>query len=118
MSVPRKWRTASFAPLAPVESATARSLSSLWAGRMRWSFSGVRGFADERPEQLRRVQRGQTGEMFNLPATGEAGRDDHSLLAGLSQGRKQPLFADGARNLVMLSFVAERSGHAAAARVQ
>src|SRR5207245_6050586 len=68
----------------------------------------------ERPEQLRRVQRRQAGEVFDLPATGEAGSDDHGFLVGLSQGRKEPLFADCARKLVMLALVTERSSHSTA----
>src|SRR5438552_2496659 len=96
----------------------ARSLSSLWAGRMRWSFSDMRRFADERPKQLCRMQGGQAREMFDLFAAGEARRDSHSPLVGLSQRRKQPLFPDRTRDLVMFFLIAERSGHATTARVQ
>ena len=58
------------------------------------------------------------GEVINLPAARETRSDDDGIVFGFAEGWKQALFTDGARNVIMLCFVTERTGHSAAARVQ
>src|SRR6476619_7176570 len=47
------------------------------------------------------------GEMFDLLAAGDARDCDHGVLALLGDGREEALLADLARDVVVLSFVAE-----------
>src|SRR5512145_1463917 len=61
--------------------------------------------------------RAATGQMLDLLATGNAGRDDLGLREGRLHCGRQPAVAECHRDFVMLALEAERPGHAAAARV-
>jgi hypothetical protein len=58
------------------------------------------------------------GEILNLMAARGARRDDDAGRRFASYGRKQLPFADGAREIVVIARVSERSRHAAAAGIQ
>ena len=57
-------------------------------------------------------------EVLNLPPARETRSDDDGIVSGPAEGWKQPLFTDGARNMIMLCFVAERPSHSTATRVE
>jgi hypothetical protein len=54
------------------------------------------------------------GEVFDLLPVGDTGDGDHGFLLSRVDRGEEAFFADLARDLVMLGFVAERSGHPAA----
>src|SRR5258706_1983618 len=57
------------------------------------------------------------GQVLDLLATGDAGRDDLRLGRRGLDGGRQPAVAERDRDIVVLALEAERAGHPAAARV-
>ena len=68
-------------------------------------------------EERGRVECVPAGEVTQLEPAGEAGGDHDGLRVRCSDGREEALLADEPGHLVVLDLVAERAGHAAAARV-
>src|SRR5438105_5812028 len=60
----------------------------------------------------------RTGEMLDLMAAGGARRGQQLARLQRTSRRKQPPFANLLRNLVVVLRIAERAGHAAAARIE
>src|SRR5688500_1913324 len=73
---------------------------------------------DNRANQLRWMQRPDTGEVGNLmPARGPASHQDRAIIEA-PRGRQQPPLSDGARHLEVFARIAEGSGHAATAGIE
>src|ERR1019366_2320242 len=77
-----------------------------------------RGFCKQRLQQGRRMHGGAAREVRDLQSAREPWSDDDGVGVRLTKRGEEPLFADHAGNLVVLLFVAERSRHAATARVE